>query len=186
MGYILSILLSIFPLLAWNKIRELLTPTGFETAMREGGTGLRGDMMRFLALRLDAMQITETQFVVTSLVMGLLLIFIGFLCDVLLHDRGFGPKGNSGVLLFGAAIFSTAWVALAPKEYITIFSGTVLISAVGGAVTLVAAALLKRALAAAFDGFSSKGPSRPEGVSMRHARGNPMTVLRRRVGSSGH
>ena len=87
MGYILSILLSIPPLLAWNKIRELLTRDGFDAAMREGGTGLRGETMRYLALRLDALNITETQFIWASLIMAFFLILVGVISDLVLEGR---------------------------------------------------------------------------------------------------
>lgn len=179
MGYILSILLSIPPLLAWNKIRELLTRDGFDAAMREGGTGLRGETMRYLALRLDALNITETQFIWASLIMAFFLIFVGVISDLVLEDRGFGPKGNGVLLLLGAGLSSATWVALTPREYMSLFSAMLFVSAVGAALTLVAAALLKRLIDAGFGGDAADRALR-RSLPSRPTRGNPLSVLRRR------
>jgi len=186
MGYILSLLLSIFPLLAWNKVREILTPAGYDAAMHQSGTGFRGEMMRFIALRLDAMEITQTQFVVASLAMALLLVMLGFLCDFALHEFGFGPRGNGGVLLIGASLAGVAWLALAPREYISNFAGAILFSAFMATLILVAAGFLKHVVVTVCDPAANCRATKRADSPMRPARGDPLNALKRRATSGGH
>ncbi len=103
MNCVFAILLSIVPLLAWNKIRLLLTPDGAEAALHEG-PGLRGAVMRYVVLRLKASALTEGEFIALSFIGGLFFVGAGFFCDAMLGDRAFGAKGNSGILLTGAVV----------------------------------------------------------------------------------
>lgn len=178
MNRVFAILLSIVPLLAWNKIRLLLTPDGAEAALHEG-PGLRGAVMRYIVLRLRATALTEGEFIALSLIGGLFFVGAGFFCDAMLGDRAFGAKGNSGILLTGAVLSAAGWVMLAPNDYVTIGPAAAFVTAFGSGLTLVVLALTKAFVATRFDDFAS-GARRPA-PDRRKARVDAIAAIRRQT-----
>lgn len=176
MSRVFAILLSMLPLLLWNKIRVLLTADGAVAALHEG-PGLRGAIMRHIVLRLHATALTEGGFIALSFIGGLFFIAAGFFCDAALGGRAFGVKGNSAILVTGAGLSAAGWVTLAPGDYVAIGPAAAFVTALGSGLTLVAAALAKAFVAARLDDLAS-GARKPA-PDKRQARVDAIAAIRR-------
>lgn len=160
---ILPLLLSILPLLIWNKLRTLLQPDGMDAAMH-GGSGLHDEILRFIALRLALTGMTERDFLIMSLIVSLFFVAAGYFCDLLLAERGFGARGNSAVLFIGSFCAAAVWLLFAPKAYVGSPSLAVMACAVVAGLTLVVGAMAKAHLLTAIDDFAT-------GVETKKSRG---------------
>lgn len=178
MSRILPLLLSILPLLIWNKLRTLLQPDGMEAALH-GGSNLNDIVLRFLAIRLAATGMTENDFLLMSLIVSLFFVAAGYFCDVLLAERGFGARGNSAVLFMGSSCAAAAWLLLAPKAYVGSLSLFVMACAIVAAIALVAGALIKAHLLMAFEDFSSGAKTKKPGPRGRKPRSAAAAIRRR-------
>jgi hypothetical protein len=177
---IFASLLLIVAFLAWNRVRILLTPEGLTQAARELGPALRDDVLASLAYRLQAANVAQADFVATSVIFALLIVALGYFCDMLLERKGFGPLGNMGLLVAGSCVASALWVTALPPAFLSILSLDVFVAALGGAFALVGAALLRHLIWARFDDLAAAPPLDGERRPPRPAARTSADILKRR------
>ncbi len=162
MSPVLSIPLFLASLLAWNRVRAYLTP-GNHLDFRPL---FRHDPIFSFAHWLDALNITEMNFIMDTLIAGLFLVALGYLFDTMLRNRGFGPFGNALLLLLGAALGAWGWSVWAPLLHRGRIPEDALAAAVGAGALLVVAALVRHLILSSLDDLGS-------GASARPVRGKP-------------
>ena len=180
MNRILSVLIPFATLFFWNKITS--TPAADPAAPQASNVSkTQLAVTRFLAEKITDAPVTDG---VVSLMLLAALFFsavVGYICHIALDERAFGPRINSVLSFFGAALAVFGWVLVAPKAYVGRPASLLIVGSVGAVSFLLSFALAKAALLARFDEVASG--ARPVSFSSRGrppaSRMNAVTSRRR-------
>lgn len=176
---------TILPVIALFFLRRAFTPKITAEDVAAAGSrpahSYQFEVTGALAQKILDTRLSEDALTLIALAALFFSAVVGYVCDILLDDRAFGPKVNGVLCFLGSAIAVLGWIFVAPKAYVGNPSSILIVSSVGAVLFLLLFAILKAALISRFDEVASG--ARPVRLSSRggpsESRLNAVTSRRR-------